>query len=615
MSVRATTHGEPSEKRADRVPGSSDVTPDRPRASADGERRFPAPRRVDPGRAVRIPLRVLVVEDDPMVLDFLREVMVTEGCLVSATATAEEGLELVAEHAFDLVLTDIRLPALSGLDLLRAVKARQARTPVVLITGAPSVNSAVFALRHGAFDYLRKPFSVDEVKQLVRGIAAARLDPGAEGGAPGRRVEEQARQQLGVEALFRIGELGLQGLEPDAYLDGVLGFAVQGLRSDAAVVVQRDEGSTLWQRGKGEAAVVGELIGLIDASLTPLASTEGREALCLTSPRDGLAVIAAGVPDLAGSLTLLAVGRDARNGAFLPTEQELLLRYGQAVAIALRQGTDQSGADSLIDTISFFATVLESKDPSLKGHSARVSLYAGELASAIGLPRAEVAVIRRAGLLHDLGKLMVLDAILLKPGPLTPDELAVVRQHPVVGGRILRRLRHFEREADAVEHQLERYDGTGHPAGQRSEEIPLPSRIIAIADAFDAMTSPRPYREAQTLESALDELARGAGRQFDPELAHTFVALPTTRLREISRYYRGRPAPLESAPAAVPSGDGGEPAYLVVARGHEDLLEELRSVVTDGLGWVKLIEDRRDDATLLPREGREGRAHELDAGA
>lgn len=615
MSVHGTTHGDRIERSEGRVAGPDGVTPDRPRATADGERRFPAPRGMDPGRAARVSLRVLVVDDDPMVLDFLREVMVTEGCLVSATATAEEGLELVAEHAFDLVLTDIRLPALSGLDLLRAVKARQPHTPVVLITGAPSVNSAVFALRHGAFDYLRKPFSVDEVKQLVRGIAAARLDPNAEGGAPDRRMEEQARQQLGVEALFRIGELGLQGLEIEAYFDGVLGFAVQGLRSDAAVVVQRDEGSTLRQRGKGVVAVVDELVGLIDASLTPLASTEGREALCLTSPRDGLAVIAAGVPDLAGGLTMLAVGRDARNGAFLPAEQELLLRYAQAVTIALRQGTDQSGADSFIDTISFFATVLESKDPSLKGHSARVSLYAGELANAIALPRAEVAVIRRAGLLHDLGKLMVLDAILLKPGPLTPEELAVVRQHPVVGGRILRRLRHFDREADSVEHHLERYDGAGHPGGQRGEEIPLPARIIAIADAFDAMTSPRPYRDALTLDGALEELARGAGRQFDPQLVQTFEALSTARLGEISRYYRGRPASAEPAPAAAPSAESGAPAYLVVARGHEDLLEELRNVVTDGLGWVKLIEDRRDDATLLPREGREGRVHDPDADA
>jgi response regulator RpfG family c-di-GMP phosphodiesterase len=569
--------------------GPEDATADRREPGAGELRPFPAPRLADPGPPAGVPLRVLVVDDDPLVLDFLRDVLASESCLVSATTTAEEGLELVAEHPFDLVLTDIRLPALSGLDLLRAVKARQPLTPVVLITGAPSVNSAVFALRHGALDYLRKPFSVDEVQQLVRSVADTRRHPPGDVPAPARRADEQTRQQLGVEALFRIGELGLQGLDPEPYLDGVLAFVVQGLRSDAAIAVLRDEASTLWQRGRGEPGLVTQLLGLTEGAVAPLAGIAGREALSLTGPRDRLAVIAAGVPEPGGGLTLLAVGRDVRHGAFLPGEHELLLRYAQAVAIALRPERDDAGEDVFIDTISFLTTVLESKDPALKGHSARVSLYSGELAAAMGLPRSEVAVIRRAGLLHDLGKLMVLDAILLKPEPLTPEELAVVRRHPLVGGRILRRLRHFEREAEAVEHHLERFDGTGHPDAQRGEDIPLAARIVAVADAFDAMTSPRPYRQPQSLEAALDELTRGAGGQFDPRLVGAFVGLPAARLHEISRYYRNRPA----VPEADPGAD--QPSFLPVARGSHDPIDQLPSAVTGGLGWVKLIEDPRED--------------------
>jgi response regulator RpfG family c-di-GMP phosphodiesterase len=561
---------------------------------AVGELRpFPVPRVAEPAP----PFRVLVVDDDPLVLDFLRDVMAPENCLVSATTTAEEGLELVAEHPFDLVLTDIRLPALSGLDLLRAVKARQPLTPVVLITGAPSVNSAVFALRHGALDYLRKPFSVDEVQQLVRSVAATRRQPPSDFPAPVRRADEPARQQVGVEALFRIGELGLQGLDPEPYLDGVLAFVVQGLRCEGAIAVLRDDASPLWQRTRGEQGLVTEILALTERAVAPLAGIAGREALSLTGPHDGLAVIAAGVPEPGGGLTLLAVGRDVRHGAFLPGECELLLRYAQAVAIALRAERNDAGEDVFIDTISFLTTVLESKDPALKGHSARVSLYSGELASALGLPRSEVAVIRRAGLLHDLGKLMVLDAILLKPGPLTSEELAIVRRHPMVGGRILRRLRHFEREAEAVEHHLERYDGTGHPDAQRGEAIPLAARIVAVADAFDAMTSPRPYRQPHSLEAALDEVGRGAGGQFDPRLVEAFVALPAARLREISRYYRTRPA----LPDAEPGAD--QPSYFAVARGHQDPLEALRSALAGGLGWVKLIEERAENRGPGPATG------------
>ncbi len=562
-----------------------------------------SPRASDP--AARPPLRVLLVDDDPLVLDLLRDVMTGEGWVVSVTTTAEEGLELVAGDAFDLVVTDIRLPALSGLDLLRAVKERRPVTPVVLITGVPSVNSAVFALRNGAFDYLRKPFSMDEVRQVLRGVAAARRGAGAGPDAAGRRAEEQGRQQLGVEALFRIGELGLQGLESTPYLDTALGFVVQGVRSEAAVVLLRDEGATLSRRATGEPGLVQQIVQLAEGAVAPLASTAGADPLCLTGSRDAVAVVAAGVPEPGGGLTILAVGRSARHGAFLPGEQELILRYAQAIALALRRRED-GGADVFIDTISFLTTMLESKDASLKGHSARVSLYAGELAAAAGLARQDVAVVRRAGLLHDLGKLMVLDAILLKPGPLTPEELAVVRRHPAVGGRILRRLRHFEQEAETVEHHLERWDGTGHPGGRRGEEIGLPARIVAIADAFDAMTSPRPYRAALTVEAALTELVREAGRQFDPRLVQAFVTLPAARLREISRYYRA-PAGSAPEPAAGPPGDGTTPAYLVVARGHEDLLAELRSVVREGLDWVRLIEDRRDGGTLLPRgDGPDG---------
>jgi response regulator RpfG family c-di-GMP phosphodiesterase len=563
--------------RDDTIPGAGELRP------------FPVPRVAEAGPPASAPLRVLVVDDDPLVLDFLRDVMAGEHCLVSATTTAEEGLELVAEHPFDLVLTDIRLPALSGLDLLRAVKARQPLTPVVLITGAPSVNSAVFALRHGALDYLRKPFSMDEVQQLIRSVAATRRQPPADFPAPVRRADEPARQQLGVEALFRIGELGLQGLDPEPYLDGVLAFVVQGLRCDGAIAVLRDDATALWQRSRGEHGLVTEILALTARAVAPLTGIAGREALTLTGPHDGLAVIAAGVPEPGGGLTLLAVGRDARHGAFLPGEQELLLRYAQAVAVALRPERDGASEDVFIDTISFLTTVLESKDPSLKGHSARVSLYSGEVAGVLGLPRSEVAVIRRAGLLHDLGKLMVLDTILLKPGPLTPEELAVVRRHPVVGGRILRRLRHFEREAEAVEHHLERYDGTGHPDAQRGEDIPLAARIVAIADAFDAMTSPRPYRPPQSLEAALDEVRGGAGAQFDPRLVEAFVGLPAARLREISRYYRNRPAAADADPGA------DQPSYLAVARGPRDALEELRSVVAGGLGWVRLLETPRTE--------------------
>jgi HD-GYP domain-containing protein (c-di-GMP phosphodiesterase class II) len=196
---------------------------------------------------------------------------------------------------------------------------------------------------------------------------------------------------------------------------------------------------------------------------------------------------------------------------------------------------------------------LESRDPYLKGHSARVSLYAGEIAIVMRLPHAQVAVARRTGLLHDLGKLMLPDAIRLKDTPLAKEEYALLMRHPMVADRMLRPLRFLTFEASAVRHHLERHDGTGYPDGLRGEEIPLPARVVAVADCFDAMLSNRPYREALPIDVAMNEVLRGAGTQFDPAVIEAFGSIPRARLAEIGGYYTTPPGTVSSLPAPGPA--------------------------------------------------------------
>ena len=157
-------------------------------------------------------LRVLLVDDNASVLRFLVSAFTSTHCQVMTASTAEQAIELLGAGGFDLVVSGIKMPGLSGLDLLRAVKSREPRTPVVLITGVPSVNSAVFGLRHGAYDYLPKPFSVAEVKELIRRVRRDRALGQGHIGYPAGLAEELARRQSGVESLSRIGELALQGL-------------------------------------------------------------------------------------------------------------------------------------------------------------------------------------------------------------------------------------------------------------------------------------------------------------------------------------------------------------------------------------------------------------------
>jgi HD-GYP domain-containing protein (c-di-GMP phosphodiesterase class II) len=178
------------------------------------------------------------------------------------------------------------------------------------------------------------------------------------------------------------------------------------------------------------------------------------------------------------------------------------------------------------DTLETLAAALDTRDHETEGHSRRVVEYTSRLAGEIGLPEAEIRVIRRGALIHDIGKIGVPDAILNKPGPLSSEEQRIMARHPEAGYAMLRGIAHLTREARIVLTHQERWDGTGYPLGLRGEEIPLEGRLFAIADTFDAITSDRPYRRAQPIAVARQVIADEAGRQFDPWLVEAFLRVP-----------------------------------------------------------------------------------------
>jgi HD-GYP domain-containing protein (c-di-GMP phosphodiesterase class II) len=173
------------------------------------------------------------------------------------------------------------------------------------------------------------------------------------------------------------------------------------------------------------------------------------------------------------------------------------------------------------------ARTLEAHDASLTGHAHRTTRLALALARAVGAAPAVAAAIRHGGPLHDVGKIEVDRAILAKPAALDDDELATVRRHPLVGAQLVVRVRSLRHAAACVLHHHERWDGTGYPHGLAREAIPLEARILAVADAYDAMTSNRPYRSAVAHAEAVQELERCAGTQFDPTVVAAFVTLPS----------------------------------------------------------------------------------------
>ncbi|MFQ3610823.1 MAG: HD domain-containing phosphohydrolase, partial [Fimbriimonadales bacterium] len=188
---------------------------------------------------------------------------------------------------------------------------------------------------------------------------------------------------------------------------------------------------------------------------------------------------------------------------------------------------------SLKATLDALLAALDTRDTETEGHSERVAAYTMAMARRLKLSEDELADIEKGALLHDIGKIGVPDSILYKPGPLTPEEWEIMKQHPVIGYRMCMKIDMLRNAAPIVLHHHERWDGKGYPYGLSGEQIPLGARLFAIADTLDAMTSDRPYRKALSFAQAREEIIRCAGTQFDPDLVKLFREIPEEEFRAI----------------------------------------------------------------------------------
>ena len=209
-----------------------------------------------------------------------------------------------------------------------------------------------------------------------------------------------------------------------------------------------------------------------------------------------------------------------------PVDQiELLARVRSL--LTLKQRTDElERAESVLFSL---ARSIEGKDPYTHGHCERLADYSSRLGRQLGLSEDQITALRRAGIVHDVGKIAVPDAILLKPGRLTPDEWAVIREHSVIGERICAPLKSFRLVLPIIRHHHEKLDGSGYPDGLRGEAIPIAARVLQIVDVYDALTTDRPYKKAFSIRDALqtmkEEVAKG---WWDPRIFDQFERLVRT---------------------------------------------------------------------------------------
>jgi HD-GYP domain-containing protein (c-di-GMP phosphodiesterase class II) len=232
-----------------------------------------------------------------------------------------------------------------------------------------------------------------------------------------------------------------------------------------------------------------------------------------------------------GELRGVLLLANKRNGPFTDAECQILMAIGQHAGLAMENARlHRKVNEAYVSTVAVLADAIEAKDAYTRGHCEGVSRVAVEVARRLGLENEELDAVRYAALLHDVGKIGIPDGILLKPGKLMDEEFSIIQKHSLIGHDLVSRVPALSHLGDVILHHHERFDGSGYPEGLDGENIPLVSRIIGIVDAFDAMTTPRPYRDPVDHIEAYEEMRRCAGTQFDPRL----VELVTQVLIETS---------------------------------------------------------------------------------
>jgi putative nucleotidyltransferase with HDIG domain len=511
-------------------------------------------------------IRILVVDDEQEICALLNDVLTNEGYAVEVCTDSMQALDLINSTEFDGVITDLKMPGADGLTVARAVKARCPETATIVVTAYASLQTAIGALRTGVDDYICKPFDIDLITEVVRKAVSVRL---AE--KRNRFLLEQLRQsnsrlqqhekKLADRVIRtsrnlmtsnsrlsrRVGELSMLNdiskmLANELNLDGLLTLSLKivkekmGVRggivmlSDSAVSTLVVKASLGFDKvSVGESLPVGKgIAGAVAAQRAPLLIEEihGAENLHPADFEvDGFTSVL-GVPLMVKEtlVGVLLVYDKITHDKFTGEDTHLLVTIGSQMAIAIENARLYNVLqDSTLRTVQALATSLEAKDNYTSGHSARVTHYSLLLAERIGLGEKLLRNLRYASQLHDIGKIGITERILNKPDKLTDWEMAAIKDHPVIGERIIQGLDFLDEVRDIIRHHHERWDGAGYPDGLPSEDIPLLARIMAVADSYDAMTTARPYRGALSRESAISELVKNSGSQFDPRLVTEFL--------------------------------------------------------------------------------------------
>ena len=516
---------------------------------------------------------ILVVDDEPQIARLVAEVLSHRGWHCDTALSAQAASALIDEKSYDVLISDIAMPDMSGLELLDRVVATRPETRVILMTGLGSSEWAKQAIRRGAYDYVEKPIEMDDLRRVVGDALRDRhrdtsseafgwrpLPPSASPPVLIRRdpltglINHRCFQEelVRVRAQCRRTNYPVTVLliDVDAFAEINVkhghAFGDYALRELARRLEDVCRASDIVARYDGQRFA----IGLVDtkADQATVLGQRIRRAVTENPIRFG---------DEDVSLSV-CIGIAESDPGFIESEADLIRRADQALSQAKNQGAaavvcwkasgppladddvqpDQAGLQrmgrqfeqlhqqlrqSYIESTEALVAAVEAKDPYTKQHSLKVATYAAALGRSLQLSQTEIQTIETAAILHDVGKIGIPDQILTKSGRLSDQEFDLIREHPVMAVQILQGISFLRGELPVILHHHEWWDGSGYPEGLSGESIPLGARILHVADSIEAMLARRSYKDSYDLDQVIAELQAGSGKQFDPRVVQVAV--------------------------------------------------------------------------------------------
>lgn len=449
--------------------------------------------------------KILIIDDDPHMQRLIKMLLEANGYVTRGVEDPSAACDAIAAFMPDLVILDYLMQGKNGLELLKEVKTAGHKCDVIVITGHGSEKLAVEMMKFGATDYLQKPFEKKTLLETIKKTLSART-------AISKSVTDS----------------NILVLDDDR---PVLNFMKKSLAGLGNIVTETDPRAALSLLEERHFDIL-----ITDINMPHIDGIEVLKRTRIRNPITSIIVMTA--------TSSMGYIRDAmKHGAydylikpFKPEEvresvSELLIAKRREVFESLKRQfeiqemREEERSEFILGTIEALIMALEARDNYTHGHSERVTSYSEAIALEMGLDKKEVEAIRHSARLHDLGKIGTDDSHLYKEGKLTGDEMSQVAKHPVLGAVIVNSIKFLEDYVSGIKHHHERYDGSGYPDGLVGEDIPLPARIICVADAIDAMLSSRPYRKGLPLSVVIEELKKHSGAQFDPAVVVAILAL------------------------------------------------------------------------------------------